>query len=236
MLAAVDLSNPLLWAVMLGWIMSVVLHEFAHGLVAHLGGDYTIRQRGGLSLNPLQYIDPVNSVLLPIIFLAMGGIPFPGGSTQIRRDLLRSRAWESAVSLAGPLTNFLLFILLLLPFHPRLGWITLDDNSTAANWQLFLMCLALLQGVSVVINLIPIPPLDGFGIISPYLDPQMRQKLTTRQAATVGMLILFFGIFSIPGIFQGIYNVVDQALSVLGYDPANRYLLRKAYNHVLFNH
>src|SRR5678816_1886117 len=89
-------SNPLFWAVFVGWVLSVVLHEFAHGLVAYLGGDYTIRERGGLTLNPLQYVDPVNSIILPLVFLLLGGIPLPGGVTYIRKDLLRSRGWDAA--------------------------------------------------------------------------------------------------------------------------------------------
>ena len=91
MLAAINLHNPLLWAVLIGWILSVVLHEFAHGIVAYWGGDYTIRERGGLTLNPLQYVDPMMSIGLPVFFMLMGGIPLPGGSTYIRHDLLRSR-------------------------------------------------------------------------------------------------------------------------------------------------
>ena len=110
MLAMANFGNSLFWAVLIGWIMSVVLHEFAHGIVAYWGGDYTIRERGGLTLNPLQYVDPVFSILLPIVFLCMGGIPLPGGSTYVRRDLLRGRGWNSAVSLAGPLMNFLIFL------------------------------------------------------------------------------------------------------------------------------
>src|SRR5438477_5260304 len=108
-LAAVDFQSPLTWAVVIGWIMSVVLHEFAHGIVGYLGGDYTIKERGGLTLNPLQYIDPVNSILFPAIALILGGVPLPGGVTYIRRDLLRSRAWSSAVAIAGPLMNFIIF-------------------------------------------------------------------------------------------------------------------------------
>src|SRR3954462_3070523 len=123
MLAVVEFSNPLLWAVFIGWIMSVVLHEFAHGLVAYLGGDYTIRERGGLTLNPLQYVDPVMSIILPMVFLAMGGIPLPGGVTYVRTDLLRSRLWATAVSAAGPRMDLLLFIGLALPLNPRLGWV-----------------------------------------------------------------------------------------------------------------
>ena len=68
-------SNPLFWAVLIGWVLSVVLHEFAHGIVAYWGGDYTIRERGGLTLNPLQYIDPFISIVLPIIFVLIGGVP-----------------------------------------------------------------------------------------------------------------------------------------------------------------
>ena len=147
MLAAVDFRNPLFWAVFIGWIMSVVLHEFAHGIVAYWGGDYTIRERGGLTLNPLQYIDPVGSILLPILFLLMGGVPLPGGSTYIRRDLLRSRAWEAAVSLAGPAMNFLLFLACAIPLHPEsAGWI----RRATRRWtpaQRLLATMAVLQGI-----------------------------------------------------------------------------------------
>src|SRR3954470_12739906 len=115
--AAVDFKSPLFWAVFIGWVLSVVLHEFAHGLVAYLGGDYTIRERGGLTLNPLQYVDPVMSLILPIVFLILGGVPLPGGVTYVRRDLLRSRTWSVLVSLAGPAMNFLLFLAFVLPLH-----------------------------------------------------------------------------------------------------------------------
>src|ERR1700733_14831131 len=109
MLALIDFQNSLTWAMLIGWVMSVVLHELGHGIVGYLGGDYTIRERGGLSLNPLQYIDPVMSILLPAIFLLMGGIPLPGGVTYIRQDLLRSKLWRSATYAAGPAMNFLIF-------------------------------------------------------------------------------------------------------------------------------
>src|SRR6266576_6003482 len=101
-IGVIDLRSPLTWAVIIGWIMSVVLHEFAHGVVGYLGGDYTIKERGGLTLNPLQYIDPIFSLLLPVVFLLMGGIPLPGGVTYIRRDLLCNRFWQVAMSAAGP--------------------------------------------------------------------------------------------------------------------------------------
>jgi Zn-dependent protease len=230
MLAMTDLSNPLLWAVIIGWIFTVVLHEFAHGLVAYLGGDYTVRERGGLSLNPIQYIDPVNSLVLPTVFLLLGGVPLPGAATFVRRDLLRSRAWASAVSLAGPATNFLLFLSLLLPFHPRVGWIHVSDNPNSwTNPQMFMATLGVLQMVAVLINLIPVPPLDGFGAISPYLDRETREKLMTPPTSTMLFLGLFLVIWQVPGFFRVIFRITGITLQRLGFDDDTIIFFGKAF-------
>ena len=98
MLAVVDFSNNLLWAVFIAWIMSVVLHELGHGIVGYLAGDYTIRERGGLTLNPIQYIDPIFSLLIPAIIFLVGGVPLPGGVTYVRMDLIPKRVRRSAAS------------------------------------------------------------------------------------------------------------------------------------------
>lgn len=191
-LAATKLDNPLLWALLIGWIMTVVLHEFAHGIVAYLGGDYTIKERGGLTLNPLQYIDPLMSIILPAVFLLMGGIALPGGATYVRRDLLRSRFWDSAVSAAGPLMNFILFLLLCIPLHPKVGWVDYRlDLREWGNTQIFVAALAFSQILSVILNLVPIPGLDGFGMIAPYLPHDLRLKLTTPPWSST----LIFGYF-----------------------------------------
>ena len=189
---AFDSRNPLLWAVLIGWILTVVLHEFAHGIIAYWGGDYTIRERGGLTLNPLQYVDPVMSLLLPIIFLVMGGIPLPGGATYVRRDLLRNRFWDTAVSLAGPAMNFVLFILFALPLHPRVGWLPVDEPiSTWNNAQIFLAALSLLQLMACIFNLVPVPPLDGFHAVEPYL-PRSIQQWAGRPAISMFLFFAFF--------------------------------------------
>lgn len=189
MLAAADFSNPLVWAILVGWIISVVLHEFAHGIVAYWGGDYTIRERGGLSLNPLQYVDPLFSLILPVIILALGGIPLPGGVTYVRRDLLRSRAWDTAVSLAGPAMNLLLFFACLIALHPSVGWIDTRNPQSWTNAQKFVAVNLLLQLSVVILNLVPVPPLDGFQAIAPYLPEDFRTKATTPPLSTM----LFFG-------------------------------------------
>src|SRR3990170_3823694 len=106
--------------VLAGWIFSLCLHEFAHALVAYRGGDYTVREKGYLTFNPIKYTHPVYSLLLPMLFLLMGGIGLPGGAVYIEKWRLRSKAWETAVSLAGPAANGLLALILgvILNFAP----------------------------------------------------------------------------------------------------------------------
>jgi len=234
-LAAVDLSAPLTWALIIGWVMSVVLHEFAHGAVAYWGGDYTIKERGGLTLNPLQYVDPINSLLLPLVFLALGGIPLPGGVTYVHRDLLRNRVWDAAVSAAGPAMNFILFVLLSLPFHPTIGWIK-PDLANPDSWSLghmFLATMAQLQMIAVVINLIPVPPLDGFQIVAAYMDEETRTKLLTPPTSTIAFVLLFFVIFRVPGLFDGIFRLTDDIYLGLGFDHDTLYFFTDAYNEAM---
>ena len=94
-------TNPFFIAVMICWILSVCVHEFAHALVAYLGGDKSVVAKGYLHFNIFAYIHPVTSILLPALFLFMGGVPLPGGAVYIDDRALRSPAWRSAVSAAG---------------------------------------------------------------------------------------------------------------------------------------
>src|SRR5512145_2144288 len=98
--------------VFFGWIFSLCLHEFSHALVAYLGGNYTVREKGYLTFNPLKYTHPLYSLVLPLLFLVMGGIGLPGGAVYIETWRLRSRAWRSIVALAGPMANLLVGIVL----------------------------------------------------------------------------------------------------------------------------
>ena len=103
------MSNVITFLVVIvGWVFSLCLHEFSHALVAYYGGDTSVREKGYLTFNPLKYTHPVYSILLPMIFLILGGIGLPGGAVYIETWRLRSKRWESAVSLAGPAANLLL--------------------------------------------------------------------------------------------------------------------------------
>ena len=232
-LLAAPFGLPLFWAVFIGWVMSVVVHEFCHGVVAHLGGDYTIRERGGLTLNPLQYIDPFGSIVLPIIFLMIGGVPLPGGVTYVRRDLLRSRWWDAAVSLAGPVSNLILFFLLIIPVHPAVRWVDAFGHPSSSPTGAFLLTLAQLQMIAVILNLIPVPPLDGFGVVGPFLDPDTRDRLSTPPVSTAAFVFLFVLIAGIPGFFNRIAGMTQHLLVHLGFGPREIAFLVDSYNYTL---
>jgi Zn-dependent protease len=220
MLKVPDLHNPLLWALLIGWILTVVLHEFAHGLVAYLGGDYTIKERGGLTLNPIQYVDPVMTLILPAVFLMLGGIPLPGGATYIRRDLLRSKLWNSLVSAAGPAMNLLIFALLCVAIHPIVGWITYSDPIDKwSNAQIFTVALAYTQILSAILNLVPIPPLDGFGIIDSYLSPRLRDTVTTYPWNLILFAAYFFALWGSPTLQLALAETMHEIFALLGIPP-----------------
>ncbi|MGA7192046.1 MAG: site-2 protease family protein [Anaerolineales bacterium] len=193
--------------VLIGWIFSLCLHEFSHALVAYLGGDTTVKDKGYLTFNPLKYTHPVYSLLLPLLFLVMGGIGLPGGAVYIETWRLRSRSWMSAVSLAGPTANLILAIIIGLVL--RFGPVT-----SSGLWPA-LAFLGLLQVIAVVLNLIPIPPLDGYGIIAPFLPNDFRQQVN--QFAGFGVWILFFLMWYVPifgALFWGIAGGVASLMGV----------------------
>jgi Zn-dependent protease len=189
-----------------GWIFSLCLHEFSHALVAYLGGDTTVREKGYLTFNPLKYTHPVYSLLLPMLFLLMGGIGLPGGAVYIETWRLRSRRWESAVSLAGPSANLFLAVVLaiVLRFAPPAG---------GGFWP-GLACLALLQVTAVVLNLIPVPPFDGYGALAPFLNPELRAQINRYQGTV--MIGVFFLLWWVPFVNNLFWTFVFWVTSHLG--------------------
>lgn len=194
------------------WVFSVCLHEFGHALVAYHGGDHTVRDKGYLTLNPLHYTHPVYSLLMPVLFMILGGIGLPGGAVYIERDLLRSRRWETGVSLAGPAMNGILILLISLGF--KLGLVPDDPRSLASVSLGFLL---LLQISAVLLNLIPVPPLDGFQAIAPWLRQDMRERLFAMSGTAT--LLLFGALWFIPPLNDAFWFAVIHISQALGVDP-----------------
>src|SRR5215471_2519126 len=132
------------------WIFSVCIHEFGHAWAAYRGGDYTVRDKGYLTLNPLHYTHPVYSLLMPVVFMMLGGIGLPGGAVYIEKNLLKSRGWETWVSLAGPAMNVPMILLISLCFKIGLLPIGVDHLASVS-----LGLLLQLEVSAIILNLLP---------------------------------------------------------------------------------
>ena len=185
--------------VILGWVFSLCLHEFSHAIVAYYGGDTSVRDKGYLTFNPLKYTHPVYSILLPMVFLLLGGIGLPGGAVYIETWRLRGKRWESAVSLAGPMANLLLAVVLSIVLH--------FAPVTASGIWPGLAFLGLLQIMAVVLNLVPVPPFDGYRVVAPFLDPEARGRID--QASSIIMLAVFFLLWYVPVVNNFFWSVVS---------------------------
>jgi Zn-dependent protease len=205
-------SGPAVFAfVMVGWILSVMVHEFSHAATAWLGGDRTVTEKGYLSFDPRRYGDLGVSLVIPLIALIMGGIGFPGGAVYIRNDLIRSRLWRSATSLAGPAATLVILLVLTFGLAFWAGW----GVEGAGPLALFgaLTVLAFLQAMGLILNLLPIPGLDGFGIIRPYL-PYHLQAAAQRVGPALSILLLMM---FLSRTFSGaIWSAVSTITTALG--------------------
>jgi Zn-dependent protease len=192
--------------VMIGWIFSLCLHEFSHALVAYYGGDTTVKDKGYLTFNPLKYTHPFFSLILPLLFLMMGGIGLPGGAVYIERWRLRGPLWETAVSLAGPFANAVLAFILGIVL--QVGPVT-----NSGIWP-GIAFLAFIQISAVVLNLIPLPPFDGFGAIEPYIPMVIREKLAQMRGMLSWVVILLF--IGYPAFAIWFWGVVSQLAQLAG--------------------
>ena len=189
-------------------VVSVILHELAHGLVAFWLGDRTAKDAGRLSLNPLKHIDPFMSLLVPVLLYAMNAPVFGGAKpVPINTRNLKWREWGMAlVAVAGPLTNFLLAFIFFL-----IGHITEMIYETDLAGFFFQQMVLSNLGF-MIFNLIPIPPLDGSRILYAIAPDGVRSfllQMETYGVFIVYALILVFGsAFSslMAGGINGIMN------------------------------
>jgi len=188
-----------------GWAVTLCLHEFGHAAVAYYGGDISVRDKGYLRLDPRRYTDPVLSILLPIALLAIGGIPLPGGAVWIERHRLRSRGIEAAVAAAGPVVNLLSGVLLI----AAVGGIRMPLPLAEV-----LSYLALIQLVAFVLNMLPVPGLDGFGVLDPFLSASTREL--ANKVCPYAPLALFALLFSSPTAARLVFDAARVVFEAMG--------------------
>jgi Zn-dependent protease len=211
-------GNPRLAAfgfVVGGWLVSLCLHEFAHAVVAYRAGDTTVAERGYLTLNPLRYSHPLLSIVLPVVVVLLGGIGLPGGAVWVNRHAIPGRLRHSLVSAAGPATNVLFTLALAAPF--ALGAADASagadggfDGGGRADFYNALALLAFLQLTASLLNLLPVPGLDGGNVVEPWLSPQWQRGYA--MLAPYGFLVLFGLLWSDPiggWFFAGVFALSD---------------------------
>ncbi|QNG20095.1 site-2 protease family protein [Rhodococcus triatomae] len=206
--------------VVAGWVVTLCLHEFAHAYTAWRAGDTDVEVRGYLTLNPLKYSHPMLSIGLPLLFIAIGGIGLPGGAVYIRSGLFPPKT-QARVSLAGPAVNALCAVVLLAAIR------VFGLGSEQQVFWAGVSFLAFLQVMATVLNLLPVPGLDGFGALEPFLSPRTRRQFD--QFKPYGLLIIVALLF-VPAInvvfFDAIYGLFELSGVPQIYAQYGNYLMR----------
>jgi Zn-dependent protease len=170
-------------------LFAITLHEAAHGYAARHFGDMTAYQQGRISLNPLRHIDPVGTILLPLLTFLFGGIlfgwakPVPVNFAALRKPK-QDMLW---VALAGPTANLLMAVFWAL--LAKMAW-SFPENYFAAPLREMALMGIRINVILLVLNLLPLPPLDG-GRVAISLLPQ-RQAYKLAQIEPYGIFILIF--------------------------------------------
>jgi Zn-dependent protease len=195
--------------VLAAWVLSLCLHEFGHAYLAYRSGDHSVATRGYLTLNPAKYTDPLLSFGIPVLFILLGGIGLPGGAVWIDRGAIAGRIRHSLVSAAGPLTNVLFAIMLAVIFE------NFADRPHGVFWAA-LAFLAFLQVTAAVLNLLPIPGLDGFGIVEPYLPSRWVEK--ANEYGGYVFLALLAMLWLVPPVNEAFFDVTYGIAGAIGLD------------------
>lgn len=188
-------TNPLYIIIILAIsLVSIILHELAHGLVAFWLGDKTAKEAGRLTLNPFKHIDPFMSILVPVVLYILRAPVFGGAKpVPINYKNLKGREWGMAlVAIAGPLTNFLIALIAFL-----IGYFTgiLQNPAGGTGYFIFAELVYLNLGF-MIFNLIPVPPLDGSRVLYAIVPDAIREfmdKMEKYGFIIVYALILIFG-------------------------------------------
>lgn len=185
--------------VILGVILfSMVLHELAHGVVAYWLGDDTAKDDGRLTLNPAKHIDPVMSILVPVLLYMSGG-PIFGGAKPVPVDTrnLKFGAWGMAlVAIAGPLTNFLIALVSFLIGYWT-GWLNMPGIVGLIFMELVLVNLGF-----GIFNLIPIPPLDGSRVLYALAPDVVREGM--EKFEKIGIIVVMILVIVFPSVISTI--------------------------------
>lgn len=170
-------------------ILAITVHEAAHGYVADRLGDRTARLLGRVTLNPLRHIDPLGTVLLPLGMYALTGFLF-GWAKPVPvnpRNLANPRRDMAIVAVAGPLSNLVMAVLWSLAIVVG-GWLLPVSSWVGAPLLLMGAAGVLINAILLVLNMIPLPPLDGGRVLVGLLPPRLARLVA--QVEPYGLFVL----------------------------------------------
>jgi len=196
-------------------IMSVIIHEVSHGLMADRLGDPTARLQGRLTLNPLKHIDPVGSILVPII-TSLAGFTF-GWAKPVPfnpYNLKNRRSGEFLIALAGPVSNLVIASVFSLIIRFTLANFDFTTSDTVFAFVQICSYIVVINVVLAIFNLVPLPPLDGSKLLFNILPTRfIRVRHILEAYAPVWVLLMVFFLWKfispiIPIVFHFLTGVV----------------------------
>ncbi|WP_319557569.1 site-2 protease family protein [Thiomicrorhabdus sp.] len=205
------MQNIAIWALPI--IFAITLHEAAHGWMANKLGDPTAKMLGRLTLNPLKHIDPIGTVIVPLALLIFSGVAL-GWAKAVpvtMQNFKRPKQDMAWVAIAGPGANLLMAV----------GWAFIIKLGESLQYSLpeigVFMVYTGMAGVSInllllVLNLIPIPPLDGSRVVSAFLSPKLAWQYNRLEPFGFFILLglLIFGV--LWPLLLGPYNLLKNLI------------------------
>lgn len=199
-----------------GVLVAITFHEFAHGFVAYKLGDNTAKDEGRLSLNPLDHLDPIGTLML--VFAGFGwGKPVHVNPRNYTRKISMEKG-EAIVSSAGPIMNILLAIIFTLIYFAVKKYASVAFLSSTVGGIILLLIVSIIStniGLGVF-NLIPLPPLDGSKIIMPFL-PYKAKEFFVNNEQIFSLIFVVLWVTGIAGIvITPVINWVTSGILNLG--------------------
>jgi Zn-dependent protease len=196
-------------------LLSLTIHEYAHAWSAYKLGDDTASRMGRMTLNPIAHIDPIGTVVLPLLGIPFGWAkPVPINPARFTRKI-RMGAGMAITAAAGPIANVILAVLAALGFAAlvRFG---LDDDSLHAAGELLGLTIRLNVSLALF-NLIPIPPLDGSRIVDGFMPIRLRPQWDafTRLSPLLLLALIFFGGQIIAGPSDYFFGLLDRLIRAI---------------------
>jgi Zn-dependent protease len=199
-------------------LLSVIIHEISHGVMAYKLGDPTAKEMGRLTLNPIPHIDLLGSILVPLASYIMSGTVFLAWAKPVPvnpENFQHRRRDDILVSIVGPVSNLIVALACVFGYVALSRLVPMDSMPEGAGQKAaFFFSDMMLAGISLniylaVFNMIPVPPLDGSHVLASLLPERLRQQY--QKIGFAGVLVIVLAM-RIPAVQNTVLSVVHQIL------------------------